>query len=567
MKVERQMTIGSFCLVLHGHMPYVLRHGVWPHGEDWLYEAAAETYLPLLAVIDECKYLHCNHQLTIGLTPILLEQLAHKDFKSGFQKYLMDRVNRARTDKMDFKRRGELQLAQLAQQWDMFYDGLAKQFERIDTDIPKAFVEQMDRGLIQILTSSATHAYLPLLLEDSSVRAQVRAGLNSSRRILGFSPTGIWIPEGAYRPGGQWKSPIPWSTKENRVGIGQIIADEGITHFFVENHMIENSQNHLQKIGWEQSQNLSNQNNDQTICEPMAVNIQGNGSPKPAAFVRDPEICTQVWCGLTGYPADGVYLEFHKKHGKRRGLRYWKVTDKKLGLDEKEPYYPGNISSKIYEHSQHFCRQVKMRLVENYKQTGRHGIVVACFDAELFGHWWFEGPRFLRDVLLTLNADPEVQLCTPQTYLDKHPPDKLVSLSEGSWGEGGDHRIWANEKVNWMWQVEYRCEALFGKLTYHLPWRSHHALREILQKAGRELLLLQASDWPFVISQGQAIDYAIKRFMAHVARFECLTDIAEELARDPKYLSKLNKVQKFEVQDAEIHDVVFQQINLNWWNM
>ena len=567
MKTEKQMPIGSFCLVSHGHMPYVLRHGVWPHGEDWLYEAAAETYLPLLAVIDECQHLHCNPQLTIGLTPILLEQLAHEDFKSGFQKYLTNRVNRARTDKADFKRHNELQLANLAERWDTFYNGLAAQFERIGRDIPKAFVEQMDRGLIQILTSSATHAYLPLLLEDSSVRAQVRAGLSSSQRILGFCPTGIWIPEGAYRPGGPWRAPIPWGTKDNRVGIGQIIADEGLTHFFVENHLIENSQSHFQKVGREQYQHLSNQNNNESVCEPISVNIQGNSSSQPVAFVRDPKICRQVWCGLAGYPADGVYLEFHKRHGERRGLRYWKVTDIQLGLCDKEPYCPENIASKIYEHSQHFCHQVKKRLVEYYQQTGRRGLVVACFDAELFGHWWFEGPRFLRDVLLTLNADPEVQLCSPETYLDKHPPDKLVSLSEGSWGEGGDHRVWANEKVNWMWQVEYRCEALFGKLTYHLPWRSHQALRKILQKAGRELLLLQASDWPFVISRGQAIDYAIKRFMAHVARFECLTNIAEELAGDMKYLGKLNKVQRFEVKDAEIHDVVFPRIDLNWWNV
>jgi len=561
------MTIGSFCLVLHGHMPYVLRHGVWPHGEDWLYEAAAETYLPLLAVIDECKYLHCNHQLTLGLTPVLLEQLAHEDFKSGFQKYLLDRVNRARTDKADFKRHGESQLARLAQRWVVSYSNLVEQFEQIGRDIPKAFVGQMGQGLIQILTSAATHAYLPLLLEDSSVCAQVRAGLNTSRRILGFSPTGIWIPEGAYRPGGQWKSPISWGTKYNRLGIGQIIADEGLTHFFVDNHLIENGRSYFQKVGWEQHHHFSSQNNDQSVCEPMGVNLQNNGSSRPVAFVRDPKICRQVWCGFTGYPADGAYLEFHKRHSQRRGLRYWKVTDTRLGLGDKQQYCPGNIPSKIYEHSQHFCHQVKKRLVEYHQQTGRHGIVVACFDAELFGHWWFEGPRFLRDVLLTLNADPEVELCTPKTYLDKHPPDKLVSLSEGSWGEGGDHRVWANEKVNWMWQVEYRCEALFGKLTYHLPWRNHHALRKILQKAGRELLLLQASDWPFVISRGQAEDYAIKRFMAHVTRFECLTGIAEELAGDLKYLSKLNKVQKFEVKDAEIHDVVFPQIDLNWWNL
>jgi 1,4-alpha-glucan branching enzyme len=192
---------------------------------------------------------------------------------------------------------------------------------------------------------------------------------------------------------------------------------------------------------------------------------------------------------------------------------------------------------------------------------------VACFDAELFGHWWFEGPRFLHDVLLTLNADPEVELCTPQVYLEKCQPRHHVSLSEGSWGEGGDHRVWANEKVDWMWRIEYQCETLFGKLTYHLPWQKHQMLRKILEKAGRELLLLQASDWTFAVARCQAGDYGIKRFMGHVARFENLTEIAENLAVDSHYLDSLNETQKFDLQDPDVHDVIFPQIDLNWWNM
>jgi 1,4-alpha-glucan branching enzyme len=283
-------------------------------------------------------------------------------------------------------------------------------------------------------------------------------------------------------------------------------------------------------------------------------------------MARDPRICEQVWSGAIGYPANGVYLEFHKKHGQRRGLRYWKVTSTGVGLGGKAPYYPDDISGKVYEQARHFCDQIKARLYEHRRRTGRHGVVAACFDAELFGHWWFEGPQFLRDVCLTLNADPDVDVCTAGEYLRAHPPDKIVSLPEGSWGEGGDHRVWVNDKVNWMWKIEYRCETLFGKLTFNLPWRRQKKLREILEKAGRELLLLQASDWPFVITRDQAVDYGIKRFMQHVSRFECLADVAERLAADPDALSKLTDVEKFEVQDAEIHDTVFPRIDLDWWN-
>jgi 1,4-alpha-glucan branching enzyme len=557
-KTKKDKAVGSFCLVLHGHMPYVLHHGVWPHGEDWLYEAAAECYLPLLALIDECQCLNCNPQFAIGLTPVLLEQLAHEDFRSGFEKYLLERVNKAREDKADFNRQGLTHQTYLAEQWEMFFNGLAEQFGRIERDIPKAFAEQTDRGLIQILTSSATHAYLPLLLEDSCVRAQVRAGVSSSQRILGLRPTGVWLPEGAYRPSGPWSPPIPWGVKNSRLGIDQIITDENLSHFFVEDHLlgkfeIRNSKCEIPPTA--------------AVREPFWVNNNGNNGRLPAAFARDPEICKQVWCGFVGYPADGLYLEFHKRHGPRRGLRYWKITDRLSGLDGKQLYYPDDVAGKIYEHARHFCCQVKMRLTEYYQRTGRRGVVVACFDAELFGHWWFEGPRFLHDVLLTLDADPEVELCTPEAYLEKYQPQNSVSLSEGSWGEGGDHRVWANEKVDWMWRIEYQCETLFGKLTYHLPWRKHDALRKILEKAGRELLLLQASDWLFAVARCQADDYGIKRFMGHVARFECLTDIAENLTADSNYLENLNEVQNFDLQDADIHDVIFPQIDLNWWNM
>jgi 1,4-alpha-glucan branching enzyme len=550
-KNRKDKTIGSFCLVLHGHMPYVLCHGAWPNGEDWLYEAAAECYLPLLALIDECQRLDCNPQFAIGLTPVLLEQLAHENFKSGFEKYLTDRMSRAREDKANFKRQNQMHQAHLAELWELFFNRTSEQFNRIEGNIPKAFAEQAGRHLIQILTSSATHAYLPLLLEDSCVRAQVRAGIRSSERILGLRPTGVWLPEGAYRPGGPWNPPIPWGAKNNRLGIDQIIADENLSHFFVEDHLLKQFDNQ----------------NSKAIREPFWVSNNGNKSRLTSAFARDPEICKQVWCGFVGYPADGLYLEFHKRHGPRRGLRYWKITDRRSGLDAKQLYYPDDVAGKIYEHAKHFCSQVKRRLSEYYQRTGRRGVIVACFDAELFGHWWFEGPRFLHDVLLSLNADPDVNLCTPEAYLEKYQPQNSASLSEGSWGEGGDHRVWTNEKVNWMWHIEYQCETLFGKLTYHLPWRKHRALRKTLEKAGRELLLLQASDWPFAIARNQADDYGIKRFMGHVARFEYLTDVAENLAVDPNYLHNLNEVQRFDLQDPDVHDVIFSQIDLNWWNM
>jgi len=542
------MSIGGFCVVLHGHMPYVLRHGVWPHGEDWLYEAAAETYLRLLSVIDKCAFLNCRPRLTIGLTPILLEQLAHEHFKEGFRGYLDDRLDRCRDDRRQFEQTGQNHMAYLASQWEQFYRQLSEKFDDIDCNIPAAFAQQSHAGYVELLTSAATHGYMPLLLEDSSIRAQVRAGLSTSQRILGLRPQGMWLPEGAYRPAGNWTPAIPWGNHTSRIGLEQLVGDEGVTHFFVDSHMLENN------------------NPAASVHQPVWVKGQySNGSPV-AAFVRDPHICRQVWCGFVGYPGDGVYLEFHKRHGQRRGLRYWKVTDRKSGLGEKDLYYPDDVPGKLHEHVQHFCSQVKRRLYDYHSQTGKKGVVVACFDAELFGHWWFEGPKFLEDVLLTLNADGDVDLCTSQEYLQSQPPEVWVSLAAGSWGEGGDHRVWSNHDMKWLWEMEYHCETEFGRLTYNLPWRNHSRLKDILEKAGRELLLLQASDWPFVISRRQAPEYGAKRFIQHVTRFDILTDMAERLAEDPRYLSGLNQVQKAELRDIELHDVVFKDIDLNWWN-
>lgn len=544
------MAIGSFCLVLHGHMPYVLHHGVWPHGEDWLYEAAAETYLPLISVIEECCDLNARPRITIGLTPVLLEQLAHEHFKKGFTAYLEDRCEQALADKRYFEREGQAHPAWLASRWENFYNDLSEQYSRIDCDIPGAFKNLANEGAVELLTSAATHGYMPLLLEDSSIHSQVRAGLNSSERILGFRPKGIWLPEGAYRPAGHWAPAIEWGCRDWRRGIDELVAEEGLTHFFVDDHMLTNGG------GFDRP----------SVHRPVWVDGNGGRSRSMAAFARDPYICKQVWCGFVGYPADGVYLEFHKRQGPRRGLRYWKVTNCKSDLGSKDFYYPDDVPGKVYEQSQHFCGEVKRRLYEYRQQTGKNGVVVACFDAELFGHWWFEGPAFLRNVLLTLGADADVEVQTAGNYLNSYGPDRSVPLPAGSWGEGGDHRVWANEQIKWLWEIEYRCETQFGKLTYNLPWRQKPELRKILEKAGRELLLLQASDWPFVISRRQAPDYGIQRFIQHVARFDMFSDLAERLAEDPQYLYGLDRAQKVQIMEADLRDIIFQDIDLNWWN-
>jgi 1,4-alpha-glucan branching enzyme len=565
------MSVGSFCLVLHGHLPYVLRHGTWPHGEEWLFEAAAETYLPLLAALHECRFLNGRPRITVGLTPILLEQLAHDDFRSRFREYLRERIERAGRDRAEFERAGNHHFAHLAANWETFYEERAEQFEQIGADLPAAWAALAREGVVEILTSCATHGYLPLLYEDSSVYAQVRAGVASSQRILGLAPTGMWLPECAYRPPGPWYAPIPWGEPRNRPGTEHAVASAGLDHFFIEHHQIEQSRsewvnnNGWHKVDWEEALKYPDRGWRDPL-EPVRVASNGVEPGSTVAFARDKEICERVWSGNVGYPADGTYLEFHKKHGERNGLRYWRITDHHLDLGGKQPYDPAAIAGRVHEHATHFCDQIRRRLHEHLQRTGRRGVVVACFDAELFGHWWFEGPRFIRDVMLTLNAAPDVDVCTSAELLERARPDKAVALPEGSWGDGGDHRVWVNDRVRWVWDIEYRCEATFGKLTYHLPWRQRSDLRGLLEMAARELLLLQASDWIFIIARDQAVDYGIKRIIQHSDRFEQIAELAVRVAAGGS-IDRLSELEQWAIRDVAIHDVVFPHIDLNWWNV
>ncbi|MCB9758905.1 MAG: DUF1957 domain-containing protein [Alphaproteobacteria bacterium] len=560
------MAAGSFALVLHGHVPYVLKHGRWPHGEQWLYEAAAETWLPLLEVLDACHQAGATANLTLGLTPILLEQLAHPAFKEGLPLWLAEREQRAHADERSFQEWGDAHLAFLARrQADRFMD-LAERFEAIDRDLPGAFAALWRAGEVELISSGATHGYQPLLLHDASCRAQIRQGLRSSERILGQRPRGFWLPECAYRPAGSWTPPAVHGDARLRQGTDRLLADEGVAYTFVDAHLFRGLRSEgllgpegFRKVGWDQA-GWDTERAWRSVLEPHLASSEG--SPRGVSvFARHPEVSEQVWSGQVGYPADGRYLEFHKKHGDN-GLRYWKVTSARAGLGDKDRYHPDDIPGAVYSHAQHFCAVVRSILKRHRAETGRHGVVVAPFDAELFGHWWHEGPLFLRDVLLTLHADPEVEVTTAGAFLDDHPADKVAWLPEGSWGEGGDHRVWFNDGQRWMWEVLYRAEDRFGALCLAQPWRDDPALRRLLEDAGRELLLLQASDWPFVVHTQGAPDYGIKRFTQHATRFDRICDMVVDVGEG----RTLAPYQEAILAEARACDDVFPDVDLALWH-
>ncbi|MFT5679741.1 MAG: 1,4-alpha-glucan branching enzyme [Myxococcota bacterium] len=555
--------LGSVVLILHGHMPWVLNHGRWPHGETWLYEAAFGVYLPLLDLIEELDTEGISAGFTLGLTPVLLEQLAHPTFIAGFRDYLDDRLGHARRDA------SEPELAGLAVWWEERIIAARTQFDALDGNLPGAFAAHARAGRIEILSSLATHGYAPLLLHDSSIRGQLKAGLRVSERHLGFRPEGVWLPECAFRPAGPWTPPVVHGDTRNRLGVDQILAEVGVTHFVVDAHHFERIRSEgvidggqFRKVGWDEADAWPGRG-WRSVMEPHRISTVGQASDV-VAYPRHPRASEQVWAAEIGYPGDGAYLEFHKKrHGD--GLRYWKVTRSGADLGEKALYWPDDVPQTIQRQAQHFVGILREELQAHREKTGRAGAVVAPFDAELFGHWWFEGPQFLREVLLALHADPEINVHTTTQRREAHPPDKVAWIPEGSWGEGGDHRVWLNDKTRWVWEASYRAEDRFLTLRWDLsqatPERAAVA-EPILKKAARELLLLQASDWAFVIHTDGAVDYGFRRLSGHMTRFENLANLTWDLLQG----HEMSDLQKLQVAEADAHDDCFSDLDLSDWD-
>ena len=522
-------TRGSFVLALHGHMPWVLHHGRWPHGEHWLFEAAVGVYLPLLSVLDELHEAGVQQAFSLGLTPVLLEQLRHATFREGLDAYLADRSRRAVEDARI------PELASRARAWQDRFAHLSDLWKRIGGDIPGAFAEHARAGRIELLSSFATHGYAPLLKHDRCIRAQLEVGLATSERHLGFRPTGVWLPECAFRPQGPWTQPVLGGPTRLRMGVDRILEEHGVTHFFISSAMAAGARSEgrldadgsFQKVGWDVA-DREVRVGWREVMEPHWVGTHG-GPSKVAAFARHPDVSEQVWSADVGYPGDARYLEFHKRKD-GDGLRYWRVTDRTLGLGEKEPYNPDEVPAVVYSNAQHFAAVVRKRLEDWQVRTGRSGCVTATFDAELFGHWWHEGPDFVREAVVALHHDPSVRLETAAGRLASTPPSEVVWLPEGSWGEGNDHRVWLNDRVRWTWEALHRAEDRFFGLLWRVRQRSGRKRAEgLLKLAARELLLLQASDWQFVIHTDQAVDYGFRRFSGHLSAFDTVCSMVDDV--------------------------------------
>lgn len=504
--------LGALSLVLHAHLPYV-RHGDDPDflEEDWLYEAIFETYVPLLDLFDRLTDEAVPFRLAMTLSPSLCEMLAdplladRASAAAGARVELAERVER-RTRGTDLHDAARAQAIALRERWYLYE-------ERYQRRLLPAFRRHAEGGSLEILGCAATHAVLPLLGSDQARRAQLLAGKACHIKHFGQPAQGIWLPECAFAP-----------------GLDELVADAGLRWFVVEADGL-------------------------LRAEPPAYYGTGRPVVTPAGvavFGRDAESSARVWSSQTGYPGDPWYRELYRdvgydlpldevrpflhRDGVRRnlGVKLHRITGA-VGLGEKRPYAPAAAEARADEHAADFVAgrlEAAARLGEAF---GFPPHLTSPYDAELFGHWWWEGPRFLERLLRRLAAEPALALVTPSEHLSAHPVHQELTPARSTWGEGADYRVWSNPRNDWIYPRLHLAEARMVALARRHVGGPHAAA---LAQLGRELLLAESSDWAFILSMGTSTGYAEQRIAAHLGRFDALADGLERGAVDPGELAR-----------------------------
>ncbi len=569
---------GGAVVVLHSHLPYVLGHGTWPHGENWLMESAVECYLPLLETCRRLQAAGVREFLTIGFTPVLAAQLADPRFPAAFGAYVEERRRQAMKDAAEFGRaRGEERRRDLALRWAAEFDRARRTFfEELEADIVGAWRRLQDAGAVEVLTSALTHAYLPLLLQDACVWGQVRGGVAVYERLFGRAPRGMWLPECAYRPRYAWRPPMG-GPRRARPGLEEVLEAAGLEYFIADSHLLEppsrvwvdlRGDPELWRIYREFLGVFPEPAHGHGPDVAYRVQVLGGGASEVRVLVRHPATGTRVWNRDAGYPGNPEYLDFSKQH--RGGLRYWRVTDRHAPIDAKELYDPAAALERARADGRDFAGEV-----ERLRTSEGQPLVVAAYDTELFGHWWREGAEWLEHVLRGLAAG-DARPLTGSGAVQAATAADAIPLPEGSWGEGGFHWVWYNAMTRDLWSELYACESAFVELLEAERARQAEgpsgdggpAARPAdapLERRARlfvllaqELVLLESSDWPFLVTGEAARDYARDRMGLHVERFRWLAARLRSGEWSDDDESRLEEV--------EAQDFVFPDLDLAWWS-
>lgn len=490
----------SFVILLHSHMPYVRRNGDWPVGEQWLLEAWAECYLPLWTLITDMTEGRCPGKLALTMTPVLAEQLEDPYMQERFAAYLENRRHQAEEEVSRLRSLGEKSRSRLASLYARELGYLMRTYEeKFRGRMMYTLREGMETGVLEVLASSATHAHLPLLSSDACRAAQISIGMESYRRLFGREPRGFWLPECSYTPDldkvlGLFSPPLQY------VVLDYTAPDSASEPVHT----------------W----------------EPCRL-----GETPLVAFLRDSLAHRLVW-DKDGYPSHGDYREYVKRDYQGHGFQYWRITSTLTPLEEKQVYEPEKAVARARADAEDFASRLRERWDERCRDYGEDGecLLLAAYDTELFGHWWREGPRWLREVLDLLGSECEL----PGRMAEKRHREDLPNLSPActAWNVDGTFAAWENEITRDIWETTRHMERAFLS-------RCRGGLEDVknrvLLQAARELLLLEASDWSYMVTRDTAAEYARERFRSHADRFTRCMEMLDGGRLHPEHLSLMEE--------------------------
>jgi 1,4-alpha-glucan branching enzyme len=514
---------GELALVLHAHLPFV-RHPEHEQflEEDWLFEAITETYLPLIRMMRRLAEEGVPFRLTMSLTPTLCAMLDDALLRERYVRYLERSIDLAERE-LD-RTRHEPQLHLLAQFYHDRFENARQFFATLKADLLSAFRQLRDAGGLELLASAATHGVLPLLPSATHIRAQVLIGRDEHLRHFGAVSRGMWLPECAYSP-----------------AMTAVLQEANVRWFILDAH------------GLLYAHPLPRQALFAPCYTPAG----------PAAFARDGETSRQIWSAQEGYPGDPAYRDFYRdigfdlplEQGRKQarrftGIKYHRVT----GQNQEKQLYEPEIARRTAEaHARDFV-EARQRQFRELGSSNVNPIIVAPFDAELFGHWWFEGPQFLEAVIRQTAVQAEFGLTSLTDYLAAHPTQQICEPAASSWGANGYFEVWLNEKNHWIQPLLHAAGEEMCAMARRFATSALPHIDRTLQQLARELLLAQASDWPFLIHTGTASAYATARVHAHLARFARLREQLGRKDADEEFLA-----------ECEWRDNIFPQVNWRYF--
>ncbi len=497
------MTRGHLAIVLHAHLPYV-RHPEDEHflEEHWFYEAMTETYIPLVHVFESLVRDDVDFRLTLSLSPTLVAMMRDPLLLGRYARRLDLLVDLGHREVE--RTRGDDRFHPLAA---MYRDRMIQArdtFRRHEGDLTRAFRALQDAGRLELITCNATHMYLPLADRNWAVcHAQIELAARQHARHFGRRPPGMWLAECGYVR-----------------GVDELLRDSRIRYFFVDSHGLL----------------FADRRPVHGVYAPMYC------PTGVAAFGRDTESAKQVWSAQEGYPGDGAYREYYRDIGydlplddvrpyvhpsgirQNTGFKYHRITDRRAPLDRKAPYDPAAARERAAAHAGNFLFNRERQIEFLAARMDRPPVVVAPYDAELFGHWWFEGPLFLDMLFRKMQYDQEVVApTTPSEYLARHPTNQVATPCTSSWGYKGYGEVWLNGSNDWIYRHLHTMGERMVALAHRFP-DADGLRRRALNQAARELLLAQASDWAFIMKMGTTTPYAVRRTCDHVNRFNALHD-------------------------------------------